>query len=414
VRVLMLAQWYPPIVGGEELHVASLSAELAARGHEVTVATLSQPGLPDDELDGKVRVVRLAGTLQRFPGLFADSGRRSAAPIAEPRLSLGIDRLTGRFRPDILHAHNWLVHAALPVRAARGIPLVQTLHDFSLVCAVKVLLRKGIDCSGPSPLKCLACSASHYGPVKGPITAVANWSDSLAQRRLVDAFIAVSRAVAEGNEVTSHRHAVIPNFVPDEPELPPDADGYRSRLPDEPYVLFAGALGRLKGVHVLLEAWRSDPRLPRLVLLGYPMRETEELLRDVPRNVSVLGQWPHAAVEVAWQGALMGIVPSICREACPTVVLEAMRAGRPVVATDLGGTSDLVENGRTGILVPPNDVRALARAVRHIAGDARLAAEMRRRAAMRGVAFTAAAVVPRIESLYQEVLDMRRSTPGAA
>ena len=198
----MLAQWYPPIVGGEELHVANLSRALAARGHQVTVATLRQADLAEEELDGDVRIVRVSGGLQRFEALFSDAGRRSAAPIPDPILTLAIDRIVRRFHPDVMHAHNWLVHAALPIRAARGIPLVQTLHDFSLVCAQKVLLRDGRACSGPGPIKCLTCTAQHYGPVKGPITTVSNWADGVAQRRLVDRFIPVSRAVAIGTGLT--------------------------------------------------------------------------------------------------------------------------------------------------------------------------------------------------------------------
>jgi glycosyltransferase involved in cell wall biosynthesis len=395
----MLAQWYPPILGGEELHVANLSRTLVARGHEVTVATLRQQGLADEELDGDVRVVRVAGGLQRFEALFADSARRSAAPIPDPLLTLAINRIVSRFRPDVMHAHNWLVHAALPIRAARGIPLVQTLHDFSLVCAQKVLLRYGRACSGPGPIKCLTCTADHYGTVKGPITTLSNWADGVAQRRLVDRFIPVSRAVAEGTGL-DERHEIIPNFVPDETASPADPETYLSQLPAEPYFLFVGALGRLKGLEVLLRAYRADESLPPLVLIGYRTRETDELLRDLPRNVVSLGQWPHPAVQLAWGGAIAGVLPSICQEACPTVAIEAMRAGRPAIASRLGGSIDLVEDRVTGILVPPEDHLALLGALRELAGDAALAATMGAHARERSGGYTASAVVPRIEAVY--------------
>jgi glycosyltransferase involved in cell wall biosynthesis len=403
----MLAQWYPPILGGEELHVANLSRALVARGHEVTVATLRQSGLADEELDGDVRVVRVAGALQRFEGLFSDTARRSAAPIPDPVLTLAIDRIVRRFHPDVLHAHNWLVHAALPIRAARGIPLVQTLHDFSLVCAQKVLLRDGRACSGPGPIKCLACTAHHYGPIKGPITTLANRVDAIAQRRLVDRFIPVSRAVADGTGLAVGQHPVIPNFVPDELAPVPQPDPYSSRLPTEPYFLFIGALGQLKGLEVLLRAYRADASLPTLVLIGYRMRETDELLRDLPPKVVVLGEWPHAAIQLAWRGAIAGVLPSICQEACPTVAIEAMQAGRSIIASRLGGTVDLVEDGRTGVLVAPDEPVELASALRLLAEDPHRAATMGARARERSAAYVASAVVPRIEAVYRSVTEAR-------
>jgi glycosyltransferase involved in cell wall biosynthesis len=401
----MLAQWYPPILGGEELHVANLSRALTARGHDVTVATLRQAGLADEELDGDVRVVRVAGALQRFEGLFSDTARRSAAPIPDPVLTLAIDRIVRRFHPDVLHAHNWLVHAALPIRAARGIPLVQTLHDFSLVCAQKVLLRDGGACSGPGPIKCLTCTAQHYGTIKGPVTAISNRIDAIAQRRLVDRFIPVSRAVADGTGVSIEEHPVIPNFVPDELASVPEPDPYSPLLPTEPYFLFIGALGRLKGLEVLLNAYRADESLPTLVLIGYRMRETEELLQDLPQNVVVLGEWPHAAIQLAWRGAIAGVLPSICQEACPTVAIEAMRAGRAVIASRLGGSVDLVEDRHTGILVAPDDPIDLARALHQLAGDPQLAAAMGARARGRSVEYVASAVVPQIEAVYRSVTE---------
>jgi glycosyltransferase involved in cell wall biosynthesis len=406
----MLAQWYPPIVGGEELHVANLSRALAGRGHQVTVATLRQAGLAGEEMDGDVRIVRVSGGLQRFEALFSDTARRSAAPIPDPILTLAIDRIVRRFHPDVMHAHNWLVHAALPIRAARGIPLVQTLHDFSLVCAQKVLLRDGRACSGPGPLKCLTCTAQHYGPIKGPITTLSNWADGVAQRRLVDRFIPVSRAVAIGTGITGERHAVIPNFVPDETALPSDPARYSSQLPIEPYFLFIGALGRLKGLEVLLRAYRADPSLPKLVLIGYRMRETEELLRDIPANVVVLGEWPHAAVQLAWHRAIAGVLPSICQEACPTVAIEAMRAGRPMIASRLGGVVDLVDDGGTGILVAPEDHEDLQRALHSLADDPERAAAMGARALEQSGEYVASSVVPRIEDAYRSVA---RTSPAA-
>ena len=406
MRVLMLAQWYPPIVGGEELHVRNLSIELASRGHEVTVATLAQPELPEMESHDGVQIVRLHGSAQRIGALFADPNRQSAAPIPDPELVVGLERVVRRVRPDIMHAHNWIVHSALPLALSGRAPLVLSLHDFSLVCATKVLLRRGVNCSGPAPLKCLSCAASHYGPVKGAVTAISNAVGAVMQRRAIAGFLPVSTAVAVGNRLEGLPHRVIPNFVRDIlPTDQSDTGAYVERLPKEPYLLFVGALGRLKGLPVLLEAYRQLEDAPPLVLIGYPMRETEELMLDLPPNVRMLGQWPPHAVHLAWRSALMGIVPSICQEACPTVVIEAMQAGIPVVASQMGGIPDLVVHGETGLLVPPGDALGLASAVGRLLGDPSEADRFGQAGQERSAIFGAGAVVPRIEAAYREVIE---------
>lgn len=413
MRILMLAQWYPPIVGGEELHVRNLSTELARRGHAVTVATLAQPGLADTESHDGVEVVRLRSSAQRLERLFSDQSRQSAPPIPDPELVIGLARVARRARPDVMHAHNWIVHSALPLRLSRNIPLLLSLHDFSLVCATKVLLRRGVNCSGPGPLKCLSCAASHYGVAKGTVTTISNALGAVVERRAISGFIPVSSAVARGNGLAGLPHRVIPNFVPD---LASGADfdvrPFVERLPQQPFLLFVGALGRLKGLTTLLDAYRLLTGAPPLVLIGYRMRETDAILADLPPNVSVLGEWPPQAVHAAWAAALMGIVPSIAQEACPTVVIEAMQAGIPVVATKMGGIPDLVVHGETGLLVPPSDPQALAGAIAELLADPSRAAALGRAGKGRSLQFSAAAVVPRIESAYREVIETGTLRPA--
>jgi glycosyltransferase involved in cell wall biosynthesis len=405
VRVLLVAQWYPPIIGGEELHVRRLAIELARRGHEVVVATMAQDGLAREETYDGVTVVRLRASVQRIGSLFEDSARQSAAPIADPELVMQLEAVARRHRADVIHAHNWMVHAAVPLALAGRAKLVVSLHDFSLVCATKVLLRRGADCSGPGPVKCLDCAIAHYGLAKGPITAVANAVSSLVERRAVSAFLPVSRAVAIGNRLAGVPHRIIPNFVEDEPEGgQPDLDSYRSMLPEEPYVLFAGALGRLKGLPELLHAYRDLENGPPLVVIGYRMRETEEIITDLPANVHVLGQWPSRAMVAARERALVCVVPSVCQEACPTVIIEAMRSSVPVIGTALGGIPDLVEDGITGLLVPPGDPGALRDSLRTLVADPGLSARLGRAGRERSEQFTAASVIPRIEAVYREVV----------
>jgi glycosyltransferase involved in cell wall biosynthesis len=405
MRILMLAQWYPPIIGGEELHVRNLSVELARRGHSVAVATLAQKGLAESEVHDGVEVIRLRASAQRFEGLFSEPNRQSVAPIADPELVIGLRNVLRRTRPDVLHAHNWIVHSALPLSLAHRVPLLLSLHDFSRVCATKVLMRRGAPCSGPGPVKCLVCAAGHYGAAKGAVTTVSNAVGALVERWAVAGYLPVSRAVAEGTFLDGLPHRVIPNFVPDGDPFPgADVDQYLARLPSEPFLLFVGALGRIKGLHVLLEAYRRLRDAPPLVMIGYPMRDTVDVLADLPANVHVLGQWPPSAVRAAWPRAQLALVPSVCPEACPTVIIEAMRAGVPVVATRIGGIPDLVADGETGLLVRPSEAEALASAVSRLLADPAQAERLGAAGLERSRLFSAEAVVPRFEAAYREVI----------
>jgi glycosyltransferase involved in cell wall biosynthesis len=240
------------------------------------------------------------------------------------------------------------------------------------------------------------------------MTTIANALGAVVERRAISAFLPVSAAVAEGNGLGDLPHRVIPNFVPDRP---PSADPdspvgpYLERLPQEPFLLFVGALGRLKGLPVLLDAYRLLRDPPPLVLIGYPMQGTAEILADLPPNVRVLGQWPPEAVHAAFKAALMAIVPSIWAEACPTVVLEAMQAAIPVVATRMGGIPDLVVEGETGLLVPPSDAPALADAIASLLDSPSETARLGQLGRQRSALFNASAVVPRIEAAYREVIE---------
>ena len=86
MRILMLAQFYPPIVGGEEHHVENLSIELAARGHKVSVATLWKEGLPEFECRQGVCIHRIRGSMQRMSAIFSDLDRRHLPPFPDPEM----------------------------------------------------------------------------------------------------------------------------------------------------------------------------------------------------------------------------------------------------------------------------------------------------------------------------------------
>jgi glycogen(starch) synthase len=410
----MLAQFYPPIAGGEERHVRALSAALVARGHEVDVLTTATPacgaGTREEQTgDVSVRVHRVPTTTQRIPRLHSDAQRPHSPPFPDPAMAAAVGRLLRQGAHDVVHAHDWVVMSALAPAWRQGTPVLVSLHDYGEVCATKRLVYEGSACPGPSLRRCTKCAAAHYGP-SGPLVAALNAGSSAWRRRAVEEFLPVSGAVARASKLAELgvRHTVVPNFVPDAlvgagTPAPP--------APDAPTV-YAGDVSADKGADVLLEAWRAlDGRLATsLVLAG---RRVGGAGSSPPGGASLLGELPHAEVMQLMAGARLVVVPSIYPDPCPTVVLEAMAAGRPVVASATGGIGDLVVDGETGILVTPGDAGALREAIERVLSDPEAAAAMGRAGRERARRFTASAVVEQVEAAYERaVRGAGRRKPG--
>jgi glycosyltransferase involved in cell wall biosynthesis len=400
----MLAQFYPPSIGGEERHVRNLSIELAARGHDVTLATLWHQGLEEYEIDQGVRIYRIRAAVQRMSILFSEQSRQHAPPFPDPEALGALQRIIQRERPEIVHAHNWIVHSFVPLKCWSKARLIVTLHDYSLVCVQKRLIHQNTVCSGPALIKCIGCASKFYGPAKGIPSLLANRMWGQIERQCVDMFLPVSQAVADGTQLArSHApYRVIPNFVPDNVStLRDESDPRLLQLPRGDFLLFVGDLKRDKGVDVLLEAYRRlDSDVP-LILIG---RLCHDLTQDFPPNVRVLQDWPHAAVMAAWHRCTLALVPSTCPDSCPTVVMEAMSTGRPVVASRIGGLVDIVADGETGLLVTPENAEELCRAMHRLLNNPDERARMGHAARQRVVAFQAQTVVSRIEQVYQDAL----------
>jgi glycosyltransferase involved in cell wall biosynthesis len=229
------------------------------------------------------------------------------------------------------------------------------------------------------------------------------------KNRAIDHVVCVSNAVAAGNHIQRGPNtSVIPNFVLDEFALghPRDADQGQAEditpgLPKEEFLLFVGELSGDKGVPTLLRAYESLGRKrPPLLLVG---RRTPDTPTHLPDGAQMCAEWPHDHVMSAFRRCLFAVLPSICLDACPTTVLEAMASGRPVIATTTGGIVDMIADGENGLLVPPGDEDKLAEAMARLLNDADLRARLAAGAAERIQRFTASAVVERLEAVYARV-----------
>lgn len=402
MRILLLAQFLPPVSGGEERHVWNLARALASRDHDVTLLGFAtDAGTAGETIEEGVRLVRVHTAAARLPMLYSDPERPHALPLPDPVVSRAIRCQLEDHRFDVVHAHNWIVNSALAPVGRAGLPLVMTLHDYSHICATKRLMEHGERrCPGPALKRCLSCAGSHYGPANGTVTVLANaWSAGRRAKR-IRAVAAVSSAVADAVALPGDgwlnsarlNARVIPNFIPDEivlDDIPPTA-------PDAP-LLFVGDLSPDKGVQVLLDAYAALTNPPRLVLAG---RSTEEW--RFPPGAQWTGPLPHAEVVALFRSARAVVVPSVWADPCPTVVLEAMAAGRPVVAAASGGIVDMVVDGLTGRLVAPGDLTALTAALSDVLADPELAVAYGAAGRDRARQFTISSVVERIEQMYRE------------
>lgn len=404
----MLAQSFAPIVGGEERVVEDLSRELVARGHEVSIATLRQPGNESVGEMAGARVYPLGSTSYRVTSSERDRERRHSPPAPDPETVRDLSRVLLRERPQIVHAHNWLVHSYLPLARGAHSALTLSLHDYGLICATKRLRRRNHVCSGPAPVKCQVCASRHYGVTKGLVAAFGTRSSESRLRRAVDVFLPVSSTVEELCRIHDEEVSrVIPNFIGELPPAPA-GDPRLARLPDEPFILFFGDVTEDKGAWELAEAHRMLADPPPLVLIG---RCYIDELASRP-GVHVMGAWPHALAIEALRRSLFSVAPSLWPEPFGLVALEAAAAGKPIVATAMGGLRDIVVDGETGLMVPPEDREALAAALQKLIADAGLRERLGAAARTRAARFSPEAIVPQFEQAYE--LALARQSASAA
>lgn len=273
-----------------------------------------------------------------------------------------LDQTIRTHRPDVVHFHNLFPAVSpAPLRAARraGVPVVVTLHNFRFVCLAGTFVRDSKiceDCLGHLPWRGVV-----HGCYRGSRAESAALASSLAFHRLLRTLAGVTRFLAVSEfgrakliEAGFPRTAlhVRPNFV---------AAATTRTTPGE-YFLYLGRLSPEKGLRELLDGWPSDVRL--VVVGDGPQRDA--LVRAAPPGVEFRGALDPLDALPLLGGARALVMPSVNYEGSPRAVLEALAAGVPVLATDIGGLPELVHDDVNGLLLPLGDANAWLAGVRRL------------------------------------------------
>ena len=357
--------------GGEDLSVSAEVDNLRTHGIEVI----------DQQFDNDVSTGSgVAGNLRLALG--AVWSRRSHQEIS---------LLCEKYSPDVAHVQNFWMKLSPSVHDAchaAGVPTVQALRNFRLLCANALFLRHARvceDCLGKLPWRgvvrrCYRNSAVASAAVSQMIV-YNRWRGTW--ERDVDAFIAStehSRSKFIAGRLPEGRIFVKPNFVddPGNPDRPPSSSDC---------ILYVGRLSQEKGLGLLLEAWAvaALSNLGRLLVVG-DGPERAKLERKAtklglsPASVTFMGRRPTEDVRELLGGARALVAPSLCFETFGKTVAEALAFGRPSVVSALGALGELIEDGRTGIKFPAGDVGALGQSLKLVLSGKTLADRLGRRA----------------------------------
>jgi rhamnosyl/mannosyltransferase len=379
VRIAQVTPWFSPHLGGVESHVRSLSRELAARGHEVTVVTSRHDAsLPSEEVLDGFRVVRVKPKFLVMQ-----------TPIV-PKMRATLRGISA----DIVHGHSpppLASQYAGTVAMERGLPYVVTYH-----CDVDV----------PSALGTFV--ESIYRRSLGATTL-----------RNADQVVVTTQTYgATSRAVWRYNPAVIPNAV-DHRRFRPDIDAgwVRERLKilaSVPIVLLVGRIVPHKGIEHFIEAARDVPEAQFLIagegpLLGVMKRLAASM--GVADRVRFLGRVSEENLPKVYAACDVFVLPSVSRlEAFGIVALEAMATAKPVIIADIPGVREVIEDGREGLLADPVNPRDLAAKIRRLLADpeGRLAMGQRGREKVLA-SFDIERVTNQIETLYRTILDRRRA-----
>ncbi|MFL5330789.1 MAG: glycosyltransferase [Gemmataceae bacterium] len=384
MKILIIHNYYQQ-AGGEDRVVEDEVAVLVANGHEVI-----RYHVHNDAVNGMSRLRVAARTI------WSRTSRRE------------LRELIRKHRPHIAHFHNTfplISPGAYSAVRAEGVPVVQTLHNFRLLCPNALFFRDGKvceDCLGRTvawPSVVHACYRGSRSATAATATMLAAHSAMGTWRSSVDTYIALtqfSRSKLVQGGLPADKIVVKPNFVSSDPGPGTGAGNYG---------IYVGRLSPEKGLPTLLKAWETLGTAPLKIVGDGPLAPIVKEATARLSNVEWLGSQPSEKVYSLIGDAAFVVLPSECYENFPKVAVEAMAKGTPVIASRLGAMAEVVDHGRTGLHFTPGDRADLATQVRRLANATPLRDEMRQAAREEFESkYTAAANYRQLLDIYDRVM----------
>ncbi|MEQ1896956.1 MAG: glycosyltransferase family 4 protein [Vicinamibacterales bacterium] len=367
LRFAMVTTFYPPYhFGGDGEAVRRLAHALARRGHQVDVIhdvdafRMLSDGAEREPL-GEPDGVRVHGLRSSLGSLSCLATQQLGRPLVHGSRIRSI--LHRGF--DVIHFHNIsLVGGPGILSYGAGIKLY-TAHEHWLVCPTHVLWRHNREvCTGR---ECLRCVLHHRRPPQ-------LWrSTSLLERQSehVDAFLTLSEFSAKKHAEFGFDRplAVVPPFLA-EADAAPQASPATATQHVPPYFLFVGRLETIKGIQDVIPLFARDGATEIWIAGSGSYEPQLRQLAGSGRRVRFLGQQTADQLRQLYRDAIAVVVPSVCYEVFPMVVLEAFREGTPIVARHLGPFPEIVERSAGGLLFTTTE--ELDTALSSLAADRRL------------------------------------------
>jgi glycosyltransferase involved in cell wall biosynthesis len=340
MRILIAHNRYK-YAGGEDTAMRSEAEMLLAAGHLVEMLVV-------DNADIQTQSDKIIAAASLF---YSQRSNRRMKEVLQA------------FRPDVVHIHNWfplLSPSVIAVARDAGVPVVQTLHNFRMLCANGVLFRDGKLCH-ECVNKVFPIAGLRHGCYAGSRIGTSVISAAFAYHRLthtwdgVSTFIAVSEfqrdMLIEGG-LNAAQIAIKPNFVRDTREVGDGRGGY---------ALYVGRLTQEKGIRTVLKVWEEgEPGLPLKILGTGPLADEVRQRAVRSSGVEYLGHQSATEVYAAMAAARFLIFSSEWYEPFALTIVEAFSQGTPVIAAHIGANAALVEDGRTGLRFTPGSAEDLS------------------------------------------------------
>ena len=364
MKILMVNKFLYPR-GGCETYMLNLAEELKAKGHEVEYFGMydenntvgNSLGLYTTNMDFHSK--GLARFLYVFKIIYSFEAKRK------------IEKVLDDFKPDVVHMNNinfQLTPSIIYAVKKRNIPLVQTVHDYQMICPNHLLYSFGEvkpceRCISGSKFNCFKYNCIHGSKVKSLIGSIeAKLYLILKTYKKVDLYICPSKFLEEkllsASELYKGKTLALHNFIEKKP-MP------QKIVPEKPYVAFASRLSKEKGVDLLCETAKMLPEYSFIVAGSGP---DGECLKDIP-NITMKGFLTGDELISLMANAKVMLLPSVWYENCPLSILETHSFGVPVITMNSGGMAELVEDGKTGALINDPTPEAIAEAIRRCFED---------------------------------------------